>query len=394
MKPLLSLGVLSLLAVSSQAQVHIGTGSAAGSVRAPWAMDHADPARTGRSLYPGPDLGLIDWKQRTGGSVPGIAADRSGRAVLGATFFDASWSNELYVQVLKPDGEVDWRRKVEPYAWGASQGVRSMPALMSGDRVVMNSGNGQLVGFDATGSLIATISGNANMTNDRAPAVLPNGDIVHLQSSLRRIRPDGSVVWTASAFSQTDPAVAKNGDVAIGGVRTNEPHGSTDVSYYDSNGSLRWQKTSTKGTRTQVCFGPDGTLYTTVGGTTAYRADGTVKWNATNGGWGVCLDGLGRALVPQGNRVFAYDKDDGTLVWTATLPFVGNIVEGLSIDVRSRIYVSSSDGVVACLKPDGTLAWSLKVADQLVTQPALSTDGSAFVSGFFNYQLNYVFRIK
>ena len=222
-----------------------------------------------------------------------------------------------------------------------------------------------------------------------------SGDIVHLEAiTLKRYRADGTVVWSTSGGSQTDPAVGPNGDVALGGVRTNEPHGSTDVTYYNSNGTIRWQKTSSKGTRTQVCFGPDGTLYTTTSGTTAFNPDGTVKWTGVNGGWGVSLDGLGRALVPQSNKVFAYDRLNGALLWSATLPFAGSIVEGLSIDLSNRVYVTSTDGYIACLRPDGTLAWNLKVCDQFYTQPSISTGATAVATGRVGYDTMSVYRVK
>lgn len=386
--------LLSLASTLAQGQV---TGSAVGislDVQ-PWGMDHANAARTGKTSYFGPTFGQIDWTRKLGGMPLGIACNRAGDAILGAAFYDAWWSNELYTQAYDRRGEIVWRLKVVPYDWGASQGVKSAPALDKAGNVLMNSGKGQLIRVNPSGDLFQTIQLNANATNDSAPALLKDGSVIQYQfTNLTKHNAQGGLVWSIGASSQTDAAVAPNGDVALGGVRTIEPHGSTDVAYYNANGTLRWKKTSTSGVRTQVCFGPDGILYTTVGGTTAYNPDGTVKWNQNNGGWGVCLDGLGRALVPQGNRVFAYNKDTGSLVWTVTLPFVGNVVQGLSIDGANKIYLSSTDGFVVCLNTDGSVAWNLKVCDQLFTQPSIAAGNALYVTGSTGFLKHNLFRIK
>ena len=387
--------LLGLFTLSAQGQIVTGSGIAQSLDVHPWRMDHANPARTGKSSYPGALIGEVEWARKIGGSVTGIASDRQGKAILGATFYDQLWSNELYVQAYERDGTISWRKKVEPYPWGASQGVKSAPALSKSGEAVLNSGNGQILRFDRAGLLLQTMPCNPNATNDRAPALLDDGSLLHQQFiSMYKFRADGSLQWSTSASTQTDLAVAPNGDIAMGGVRTNEPHGSLDLSYYNKNGTLLWTKSSSRGSRTQVCFGPDGTLYAGFGGTTAFHPDGTVKWTATNGGWGVCLDGLGRALVPQSRTVFAYNKDTGSLLWSTTLPFIGNIVEGLSIDSANRIYMSSTDGFVACLDKNGTLLWNIKVCDTFVTQPSIAASSAIYLSGYSWYRQNFLYRIR
>ncbi len=361
----------------------------------PWSMDHSTAARTGKSQFTGPSTGAVVWQRAVGGRVYGIAADQFGRAFLGVTFYEAIWSNELYSVCYDITGEISWRVKVAPYVWGFSQGVRSFPTLRPTGETVVNSGLGQLLRFDSSGNVLQIITGMSNATNDNSPALLPDFSIVHFQvAQLRKHAPDGSIVWSAGAFSQSDPAVAYNGDVALGGVRSTEPHGSLDVSYYNANGTLRWSKSSTYGTNTQVCFGPDGTLYTTVGGTTAYNSDGSIKWSAATGGFGTSLDGLGRVLVPSGNRVTALNKDSGTQIWTTVLPFSGSIVGGLTIDRSDRIYVTSTSGYAACLNSDGTLAWSTKVCDEFTCQPSISSGATIYAAGKVGYSDFYLFRIR
>lgn len=361
----------------------------------PWGMDNGNPARTGKSVFPGPSIGVLDWKRKVGGGINGIACDRAGRAILGATFYTEWWSNELYVQCYSQFGDIVWRRKVTPYIWGGSQGVKSGPALDRYGNSLMNSGYGQLIRFDGFGSLLLTIQRASNAMNDSSPAWNMDGTIVHQQAgSVKKFAWNGATLWSATAFSDTDVAVAPNGDVAMGGIRTNEPHGAPDVYYFNANGTLRWSRSSSNGTRTQVCFGPDGTLYTTVGGVTAYNPDGTIRWNQSSSGWGVCLDGLGRALVPTGRTIRAFNKNTGTPVWSMTLPTQGSIVEGLTIDSANRIYVSTTDGYVYGIGPNGQSLWSLLVADVCRTQPAIGAGQSLFVAGTVGFGDQFLVRIK
>ncbi|MBL8064827.1 MAG: PQQ-binding-like beta-propeller repeat protein [Chthonomonadaceae bacterium] len=390
----MKLSTTALLAIASvTARCQPQTGISA-DVSHPWPMDHANAARTGQSKFPGALLGQVTWVTRIGGKASSLACDRAGKTYVGVTFNENVWSNELYASALNRDGTVAWRVKVRPYDWGAGQSVFSGPALTIKGSVYMNSGFGELLKFTQSGDLVQTISGNSLAANDTTPAPLPNLDVVHFQvTQLKRVRADGSVVWSSGATSQTDPAVSHFGDVALGGVRSTEPHGSRDVTFFNPDGSLKWSFNSTFGTRTQVCFGPDRTLFANVAGTTAYNPDGTVKWRVGVGGFCVALDGRGRALVPQGRTITALNKDTGATVWTAVLPFPGSIVGGVSIDSGNRIYVTSTDGFVACLDSDGGLVWNTKVCDVFTSQPAIGTDTcvmAAGKNGFFEYN---VYRI-
>lgn len=351
----------------------------------PWPMDHGDIARSGRSKYPGPINGVVEWKQKIAGGIAGIACDRNGHAIIGASFHQQWWSNELFTQSFNADGTFAWRIKVTPYDWGASQGVKSIPALDTAGNVVMNSGAGQLIKVSPTGQLLMTIQRTANFTNDSSPAWSSDGPIYHHQAlALAKFSNTGTQLWSTSASSQTDVAVAPNGDCALGGVRTNEPHGSVDLSYFNANGTLRWSLGSTRGARTQVCFGPDGTLYATRGGTAAYNPDGSLKWSATPGGWGCALDGLGHVLTPQSSQIVAFNQSNGATAWTRVLPSGGSVVEGLTIDGASNIYAATSNGWIYGIRGnDGTIFYAVKAADTCTTQPALGAKRCIYVGATF-----------
>ncbi|HMS53973.1 MAG TPA: PQQ-binding-like beta-propeller repeat protein [Fimbriimonadaceae bacterium] len=374
------IGTLSLLAASVTAQP-IAVGPPVPRNSQPWQMDHANPARTGQSYYPGPASGQIAWTRRLAGGVYAIACNRQGQAILGVSFHNQWWSNEMFAQAYNGDGTIAWRIKVQPYQWGASQGVRSGPALDAGGNAWMNSSNGQLIKVSPQGDLLATVQRTSSFTNDSTPALLGNGDIVQLQAlTLAKYDALGIQIWSNSASSQTDVAVSPNGDCALGGVRTNEPHGSIDLTYFGADGTRRWGLSSSRGVRTQVCFGSDGTLFANRGGTVAYRPDGSVVWAAGPGGWGCALDGLGHVLVPQSNQLNAFNRSNGTLAWNRTLPAFSSIVEGPSIDGLNNIYLATTDGWLYGLRgSSGTVFISVKVGATCTTQPAIGAGNCLFV---------------
>ena len=143
----------------------------------PWAMRHADMRRTSQSPGVGADEGIVRWQWLTNGRVPSLAVSRDDLVYLGVTFQEPVWSNEMYLTVLMDDGDVAWRHRVEPYRWGASQGVDSGPSLDLADNVVLNSSNGNLLKYDDDGTLHWTIQREDNATNDSAPAVDQRGFI-------------------------------------------------------------------------------------------------------------------------------------------------------------------------------------------------------------------------
>lgn len=384
-----------LLGVTAFGQVTISPApTPVPTIAQPWPMDHGNAARTGQSFFPGPSQGQIAWSKKLAGGIFSLACNRQGQAILGVLFHTSWWSNEMFAQTYNADGSIAWRIKVPPYPWGAAQGVRSAPALDRDGNVVLNSSNGQILKISPTGDILTTIQRTANFTNDSAPALFANGDIVQHQAlTLAKFTPSGQQIWSTSASSQTDVAVSPNGDCALGGVRTNEPHGSVDLAYYLANGTRLWTFSSTNGARTQPCFGPDGILYATRGGTAAYYPNGTVKWIASPGGFGCSLDGLGHVLVPLSNQVHAFSQATGANVWSVTLPNqFGNVVQGLTIDGMNNIYVATTDGWLYGLRGlNGSRFLNLKVGATCTTQPAIGADSSIYL-GVTQAISTYVFE--
>ncbi len=357
-------------------------------------MRHANPARTGQVSQIGALQGQLAWQYRTGGIVQGMAVDPYGHIFLGATFNEDYWNNEVYATSLNPNGTVRWRQRVVPYVWGASQGVRSWPTFDPHFKTfTMNSTNGELLQFSADGDPIMTIPRNSNATNDSSPNVMLDGSILHYQiGSLMKFTRGGGLIWTASLFSQTTSAVNAVGDVVMGGVRTTEPHGSTDITYLNADGTLRWRRTSSRGLNAQPIFGPDGTVYM---GDGAFNPDGTVKWGSPGGG-NNSLGQDGRLFRSVGRALNARDSQSGALLWSSPIPSAGNMITDLAIDGRGFVYATTSDGYLYAFEPvNGQIVLSGRFADVFYTGPILGLEGAVIASGRLGGTYEYyVFCIR
>jgi hypothetical protein len=382
---------------SKQILVMVGAAAAAGAMAGsthPWAMYRSDMFRTGQSLYPGPDLAVSDWKYFTYGQPPTISASNSG-VLPGITFHEAIWSNEEYFTVLEPTGAIDWRLKVPPYDWGASQGVFSGPALDSGGNITTNAPRGQVRKYDATGNLLWAVTGRGDVTNNSTPAIDQFDNIFHYQPifGVTKYTPAGGIILHVGASSQSHVAVFTNGDFALGGVRTNEPHGSVDITYFNANGTVRWQKTSSNGRNGQVIFGPDNTVYQ---GSGAYNPDGTVKWGSPSGGHNNALGKNGQYYIDLGGsapNIRAVNAQTGALLWEAHLPAVGAI-RPIGIDSRDRIYLTTTQGYFFALSPtNGAVLVQNRIADEFLTGPVIGLNNRAYAVGK-RFGKTYVYSIQ
>jgi sugar lactone lactonase YvrE len=360
-----------------------------------WAMRYGNPARTGQSPAPGATLGSVDWQFPIAGEPHSFAVDSAGRIQVGVVFLDAFWSNESYAYALDAGGGIAWRAKVTPYSWGASQGVSSSSAIDARGRTVTPSSNGDLIQFTATGQVAWTLPGTASASNDSSPLVRPDGSIVHYQigQGLRSIASDGRVLWvnTAISTSRSCPALAPNGDLAIGGVKSNEPHNFPALHYVNADGSTRWVYSTLYGSSSNPIFGPDGIVYCSTDGLRAFRPDGSIQWSKAFGGLTPALSSGGVLYVPNGSQIIGLDPATGTQLSTITAP--GPVLDGLAIGRDGTIYATTSNGFACAYDPAGPPLFEQQVCDSFVTGPVIGGDRNVVAGGLVGFD-HVVFSIE
>ncbi len=356
-----------------------------------WAMRNATAARTGQSTYPGATGGVLDWKFYIAGWANNFAVAQDGSIYLGNVFNQESWSNENYLYALTSAGELKWRVKVKPYNWGASQAIQGSPALDGAGDVVTPSTYTQLIKFSSDGDPLWTFQGHWNTISNPSPAVLPDNSIRHTISpaGLLGLSNYGTALLTGPGNSSGTVAVSPNGEMAIGGIRSIEPHGSLDLQYFNADGTLRWDKWSTYGAQGTPLFGPDGVLYAPFLAK-AYRPNGTVKWTTSVSAGSAALSSTGVLYFPSGG-VVAVSAASGAVQWTVAIP--GGVLGEPAIDSSGNVFVTTSAGRLWSVSPGGTVNWSLQVCEQFLTSPVIGTTGNVIACGKQGYKF-FVFSIK
>jgi outer membrane protein assembly factor BamB len=362
-----------------------------------WPMRFSDASRSCRTSAIGASMGTVQWSQLVQGSVFDFAIDGTGIVFVGTIFHGEFWTNDTWAYAYRPDGSVHFRAKVEPYAWGASQGVDSAPLLDSAGRLVFNSSNGQIVALNAgEGTPLWKLQRRSTATNDCAPALLPDGSIVHQQltEGLASIRAsDGVIQWVNNGVVSTSSgvAVAPNGDMAMGGSFHNENHGFPAVYYINADGTTRWIVETGRGDGDTPSFGPDGTLYVTIGGARAYAPDGTLIWSQSVGGGTPGLDSQGRLYAKAGASVAVLDASNGNVLYTVLTP--GTVQEGVAIDGDDNLFVTTVTGYVASYAPGGTPRFEARVCDAFTTAPAVAGHGRIVAAGNVGFD-TFLFSIE
>lgn len=386
-------GLLALLCLGLGASADAQSGMAE-RVPHPWQMRNATAARTGQSEAPGATLGELDWKTHIAGYVPQIAVAQDGSIYLGTVFNENPWNNESYAYALTSTGAIKWREKVRPYDWGASQGTSGGPAVDDAGSVIIPSTYTQLIKLSGDGDPMWEFQGSHQALIQGSPAVLPDQTIRHtiFPHGLVAIDPAGSQLFGGPAYnSAATVAVAPSGEMALGGLRITQPHTSVDIQYFNSDATLRWQKTSIRGQSGTPIIGPDGTIYAPfIPPGTAFNPDGTVKWTSDIAATTAALSDTGFLYFPNAG-VVAVNAATGVRAWTT--PISGGVLQEPAIDALGNIFVTTQDGKVWSLSPTGAINWSLQVCDKFLTGPVIAGGGRVVAAGMTGNQ-KYVFAIR
>ena len=394
-RPLAHLCFLAVVLPSVTPAQTLGSGAVI-QIPHPWAQRNHDPRRTAQSDYRGPTTGEVVWKTLQPGTVPQFAVSNRGNISLNDVWNPAWWSEEDYLTVLNARGEVMLHKKVQSFPWGFSQSVQSSGGFDNANNLVLPTSNGDVVKTSLVGDTQWLVHGSSNSTNDSSIAIMPNGDVYGFQFlvGLFKIRADGTVVFSGAAGGAT-PAIAPNGDIATGAVRSNEPHTFPAVYYDNPNGANRWIFKTTNGGGSIPVFGPDGTLYIGVDnlGLYAFNPDGSIKWTNATATWrsSLAFGKNGVLYVGNSNGVAAVNPSNGAVVWSTQIP--DSLRSGIALDSRGLIFTTSSTGRIYGLNPDGTFALNAQVCDNFLTGPVIATQGRAIACGKVGFD-TFVFAIQ
>ena len=361
----------------------------------PWAMRHANPRRTGQSSFPGATLAQVEWSFRIAGQVPEIAIGLDGSVHLGSVWHSEFWSQEQYVYVLDSTGKLRWRLKVRPYDWGMGQGVPSSPALTRSGDAIVPSTFGQLLRLGSQGDAKWTYQANGNASNLSSPAVLPDGSTRGYLTNwgLVSLSPTGTQNWLSAGAStrSSSVAVAANGEMALSGVRSTQPHGFPALHYFNADGTLRGLRSTTLGEDSTPLIGPDGTVYAQYLGTAAFRPDNTIVWQTSISGHTRALSTGNKLYVAESSRIHSFDAATG--VPGATLALPGPVNPGLAIDLNGKLYATTSNGWLCAFLATGATLFQAQICTEFTTGPAIGNHGNVVAAGLQSFT-PHVFSVR
>ncbi|HUT04418.1 MAG TPA: PQQ-binding-like beta-propeller repeat protein [bacterium] len=257
-----------------------------------------------------------------------------------------------------------------------------------------------------------------------SPAIGPDS-IVYLGTyagTFYAIDSDGTLHWTYDApgggFYYSDPAVAQDGTLYVGGERDHKFYainsdstlkwsyttgdrvcsapsigadgtvyvGSVDNRLYAFNpdGTVKWSFTAACDVDASPALAADGTIYISSyysGGLYAINPDGTQKWkiSESNMGWAtVTIDEEGILYVPTGynGHVWSVDPADGSIIWDYNVGV--RVHTSLALGEDGVVYVGDYNGKVSALWPDGSLKWSYDTGESHASSPIIDDDGVVF----------------
>jgi len=322
--------IVALLAVSAATTVSGQLSSG------PWPQDGCDQQRTGRSQLIGPHSNpRILWAS-------GEAGDCHGR------------------MAVRPDGTIITNNHT----------LSQVVALSPND-----------------GSLIWS----HGIRGDGTPAIAANGNIYtnHHYKAAYALRSDGSEIWRTAldGGAWSSPTIRDDGSVIVGA------QGGHLYVLSGTTGEIVWHKQSIIWADVNnPVLGHDGQIYVNTGGTAgghpsvrAFDANGNELWSNTTirvpdtDHGAVGTDGT----VFYGGyygRVYAFDPDDGTVLWVAQ--HGDKIVGSPAIGLDGTVYTTGRDRMLRAYDPtDGEVLWALDTGHPYPSRIAIDAEGVLYFGG-------------
>ncbi|MFH1194265.1 MAG: hypothetical protein V1720_01055 [bacterium] len=366
----------------------------------PWPMERCDPQATGRSKYPGPRAGVIEWviEDFEPTSAITIGIDSS-------VYCNSAKNNDWGFKAIKPNGDVKWNIYLGSNLDGLGTSV-----ILKNDDILTTVGS-TLKSISREGSLIKTYEAFpvlSALTIDKA------GNMYALINELIAFNNNGEKLWSyldynflyfaRFSFSPDDKTLYIAG--------RGEP-----VFYaFDINSqTVKWTFGKIGGYAGVPIVDSEGNLYTICAydlinpvenhaALYSLKENGEIRWKYDFGakiinGWvafyqPMAIDKLGNIYA--GQDILTSIDYNGNLRWTK--PFEENfvILSPITVDCEGCVYFVISDYTTSKLlaySSEGNLIFSLPI--QLypphIYSPVIGYDNSLYIA---SYEGNNLYKIK
>jgi outer membrane protein assembly factor BamB len=372
----------------------------------PWPMYHGDPQSTGRSKYPGPIAGVIEWTMDSLWVKSGVSIgyDHTIHFNSGGIIHGLIAAN--------PDGSIKWNLGEVV----TNKDAVSTPLVASDGTIYIGSGLGDklyAVNSDGTLKWELSIGGNVftvgmNIGLDGKIYTISGLDFFEGIPALNAINPDGSLDWRMEnpdfnydldkriglSFSPDGKTLFVPGkgpsvfaiDVESQTIKwTFGEIGIRGSVLVDSQGHLYFQSQTESingGKVSLFCLNPDGSVRWSF----AHDNPNFSKWHMADG-----------TMDKDGNYYFALDTlysldYDGNLRWK--LGFERESGEPLTCDINGTVYLPLRVGAyMAAVSSEGDIIWQVDFTDNALMgqSPAIGNDQRMYVA---SYDREFVYAIR
>jgi len=273
----------------------------------------------------------------------------------------------------------------------------SSPAIAI-DGTIYIGADSSLYAINTDGSEKWKFSGEEKAYQISSPSVAADGTVyISIANTLFAIKPDGTKKWENKIPSSYSSSIAIASDETVYFVTNfSAPWGPQPHGFYALNpddGVIKWKL---EGRYSQLCIGPDGTLYTYLSGwyedgkLQAINPDSTIKWTSEYSGNSPAIGSDGTIYL-SGYSFIALNPD-GFQIWEFD---TGNrFTASHAIGADGTIYAGTEDSMLYAIAPDGTEKWALKLDYIIKTTPAIGSDGTIFIGAGDDYCFGKFYAIN
>ncbi len=355
---------------STMPQQHIPWPSLADS---PWPMYRHDPQGTGRSQYPGPQLGQLKWKM----SAPGVASGNGFTSTVidpnGTLYIPSSYEREEGIgqiwkfHAINPNGTIKWTwfDSIHPH-----NEIESVP-LITADGTIILCGMGlpqsYIYGINPDGTLKWEYYVDSQPSN---PNIGLDGTIYFTTiNGLYALKQDGTLKWELRKNTEFGPStdgisISTDGQILFVGGWS----GYDKLFAISTNGDILWSFND-----------DDSTKYYSLSSIPMVDSQNNIYIYTTYGLYSVSHDGkerwrykhlsTGEQMVMDFNgHLYIYDYIDINTQKITALNYAGQelwsidhhyLQSGLVMDNNGTIYTIGNNEVSAISSFDGSIIWEL-----------------------------------
>ncbi len=341
-----------------------------------WPMHHGNPQFTGRSKYPGPKLGQVEWEIEfptqylsNDSFLSFIVGDDSTIYFVSYGDIDSPYS---FLYAYKNDGTLKWR-----FGLGYAKNT-APPVLTSDGTIYVADWNKTLFSLDTKGNLKWKKELSANITN------VFNGVIycLALDANFYIFSSSGDIILQ----KKLDVHGTTNSSIAL------SPDGQSvyivgkQILAMTTDGEIKWTFTDRKEEGNTPLIDNEGNLYiinscvtdTTYDGLICFKPNGEIKYIYSD------FSSIpGDPTIDRYGNIYFVTADEDLI----SLDYNGNLRWGkrlsayetsLVCDSDNVIYFVGQDNILRAVKNDGSIKWELPVNGHCYESPALSANGKLY----------------